>query len=109
MATYRASGARLKVPMLLAVLAESLLHADLPDRAWTAVNEGINLAESSADRLWLPELYRLKAACMQSRGEPWASCETELMKAVSIAGTQGSVALEDRAKRSINAQDGLSI
>lgn len=103
---YRASGAALKVPKLLGVLTESLLHAELPERAWNTVNEGIHLAESGTDQMWLAELYRLKAACIKSRGGAWAESENELKKAVTIAEAQGTVALKSRAENNLSEPDG---
>ncbi len=94
---YRASGAKLKVPIQLCILAESFLHAALPDRAWEVVSEGISLAESGADQVWLVELYLLKSTCLRARGGSQDECEQALAHAVKIARSQGSVGLERRA------------
>ena len=84
----RAQGRR---PYYLSLLAETLMAAGNRDRAASAVDAAVAMAEQRRDVWWLPELLRLK-----SELEPPRARDRLLRRALETARAQRSRALEER-------------
>jgi DNA-binding winged helix-turn-helix (wHTH) protein len=117
LAAYRATGARLFSTHMLAFLAEIRLRTGAFDQGLAAVDEALALAESTLDRSYWPELWRLKgelllaaaarpdAAVSKRRPVPSNSRHTDaercLSRALELAHEYAAKALELRAATSL--------
>ena len=95
---YRATGAVLVVPYLLAQKAEALYLANRTSEALEAISEAEALVERFGDRHWCAELHRLRGVFLTALGADGAQIEAALSKAIRIAKEQESVSLEKRAE-----------
>jgi predicted ATPase len=122
LAAYRATGARLFVPFWLAALAEGYLAVGRIPQGLAVVTEALELSETTLDRFWHAELYRLygQLVCrrleraLKRRGEQaplvstgsrpsmFASAEECFEQALAVARHQGAHALELRAGMSLS-------
>jgi DNA-binding winged helix-turn-helix (wHTH) protein/tetratricopeptide (TPR) repeat protein len=66
-ALHTAGGTKLAKSMMLGLLAEACLRAARLKEGLTAVEEGLDLAQASLDRFYLPELWRLKGELLIAR------------------------------------------
>jgi predicted ATPase len=99
---YRATGAELWRPYLLALLAEAHGTIGEPEAGLTALAEALTLAETTGERWYESELYRLKGALLlqQSPGNS-TEAETCFQHAISIAQSQQAKSWELRATTSL--------
>jgi DNA-binding winged helix-turn-helix (wHTH) protein len=100
-AALASSRGRLFSTHILAFLAEAHLQSDAFDRGLAAVEEGLALAESTLDRTYGPELWRLKGELLSAR-TPRRPSEREearrcLVRAVALARELEAKPLELRA------------
>lgn len=95
---YRAAGATLYLPYILTLKAEALHRADRAAEALTAINEVEALIETSGERWWGAELYRLRGVLLAAldAGEPQA--EAAFGAAIRLARQQKSTSLARRAE-----------
>ncbi|MEY4576755.1 MAG: hypothetical protein RL701_1458, partial [Pseudomonadota bacterium] len=102
---FRGSGSGLTLVEMLAAFAEILRAARQFDDAWHAVTEGLAFSENGSERLYLSELYRLKAelrALHQDPGpEQLAHVEAELRAALAVAREQRARPLYARAAETL--------
>jgi DNA-binding winged helix-turn-helix (wHTH) protein/tetratricopeptide (TPR) repeat protein len=63
------NGAKLTKPVLLALLAEGSLHLGKLREALVNVNEGLYLTQTTLDRFYEPELWRLKGELLLARSK----------------------------------------
>src|SRR5262249_20132602 len=99
---YRATGSGMLRPYFLALLAEA--HGTLrePEPGLTALAEALTLAETTGERLYEPELYRLKGELLLQRSlDHQAEAESCFQHALKIAGAQQGKSLELRAATSL--------
>ena len=61
---YRAAGARLYMPYILALKAEALHRADRAAEALSTISEAEALIETSGERWWCAEVYRLRGVLL---------------------------------------------
>src|SRR5262249_1180880 len=99
---YRATGAEIARPYYLAFLAEAHRTLREPEAGLTALAEALTLAETTEERWYEAELYRLKGELLlqQSSGNSPAA-ETCFQQAISIAQNQQAKSLELRAAASL--------
>jgi predicted ATPase len=95
---YRATGAVLAVPYLLAQKAEALYLANRASQALEAISEAEALVERFGDRHWCAELHRLRGIFLTALGADGAQIEAAFNKAIGIAKEQKSVSLANRAE-----------
>jgi hypothetical protein len=75
------------------------LHlADRTSEALEAIREAEALVESSEERWWSAELYRLRGVFLTAMGADETQIEASFCAAISTAKEQKSVSLEKRAE-----------
>ena len=95
---WRATGAMVGVPYLLALKAEALHLADRTSEALEAINEAEALAERFEQPFWSAELHRLRGVFLTAIGADETQIEASFCEAIRIAKEQKSVSLEKRAE-----------
>ena len=102
MADYRAQGAVLTYPYMLAMLAESYGQIGDIDKGLAAIHEALELAHAHDERWWEAELYRLQAELRLQQHEPdITQAIADLQQALTIARRQEAKSLELRAATSL--------
>ncbi len=96
LASYRASGAALAVPILHAWLAEASLEAGRPGEGLVLADEGLSHAAATGSALMEPELLRLQALLLVRKG-PEAAAEAAFVGAIESAQRGGAGLHELRA------------
>jgi predicted ATPase len=97
---WRATGSKICVPYWLALKAEALHLADRTSEALEAIREAEALAESSEERWWSAELYRLRGVFLTAMSAEETQIEASFCEAIRIATEQKSVSLARRAEAS---------
>lgn len=103
LAAAKATGARIGLPHMLALLAEARGRRGDPARGLQLVAEALSLAQTTGERHYEAELYRLRGVLLQD-APPQGGAETPeacLRRAVELARAQGAVSLELRASVSL--------
>jgi DNA-binding winged helix-turn-helix (wHTH) protein/predicted ATPase len=108
LSAYQTMGVRLFYTYILAVLAEARLRIGEIGAGLAAVDDGLRAAETTLDRCWWPELWRLKGELLlaESAGGVAAdsqrqAAEQSLRCALDMARKDGAKALELRAATSL--------
>ena len=103
LAEIKAFGRLMSRSFLLGLLAEAHRAAGHVDQALAAVEEGLAVAETTNERFWEAELYRLRGELLLERSpEAVGEAEPWLRRAVEVAGGQGAVVLRRRAEESLS-------
>jgi predicted ATPase len=100
---HRGIGAELLRPYFLALLAD--VHGTLgePEAGLTALAEALTLAETTGERWYESEIYRLKGALLlQQNSDHQAEAENCFQQAITIAQSQQAKSLELRAVMSLS-------
>ena len=116
-AAHSKTGARLFTTYILAFLAEAHLRAGTFEAGLEAANKGLAVAESTLDRSYWPELWRIKGELLlasvprttrrpgRSRAAApdarWQDAEQCLLRAVQVARESEAKSLELRAATSL--------
>ncbi|MFN8642269.1 MAG: hypothetical protein U0802_11660 [Candidatus Binatia bacterium] len=101
-ASYAGTGGRVFSSWILAYLAEGYLIAGDAGAGLGAVDEGLRIAETTDDRVYWPELWRLKGELLLAPGvRSRAEAETCFRRAIEVARAQEARALELRAATSL--------
>jgi predicted ATPase len=105
----RATGARLRQPYYLALLAEACGKADRTEEGLTLLTEALKVANNTGERWWEAELHRLKGELLvrQTVGDIGRTplhreAETCFRRALDIARRQQAKSLELRAAMSLS-------
>jgi TOMM system kinase/cyclase fusion protein len=99
---WRVTGAEIGRPHYLALLAEAHSVIGQPEAGLTVLTEALTLAETTGDRWYDPELYRLKGELLlQQNSDNQAEAENCFHHALDIARNQQAKSLELRAARSL--------
>jgi predicted ATPase len=102
MMDYRATGAEVGRPYFLALLADVHGITGQPAAGLTVLAEALTLAETTGERWYDPELYRLKGELLlQQSSENHLEAETCFQQAIAIAQNQQAKSLELRAATSL--------
>jgi predicted ATPase len=100
--TYRATGSELLRPYFLALLAEAHGTIGKPEAGLTVLAEALMLMDTTDERVWEPELYRLKGTLLlQQSSDNHLEAETCFQQAISIARSQQAKSFELRAATSL--------
>src|SRR5262249_17786699 len=100
--TYRATGAELGRPFFLALLAEAYGIMGQPEAGLTMLTEALTLVDTTGERWYEAELYRLKGALLlQQSSDNHAEAETCFQHAISIAQSQQAKSFELRTATSL--------
>jgi predicted ATPase/class 3 adenylate cyclase len=99
---YRATGAVVFQPYWLVLLAEAHGMRGQPEAGLTVLTEALALVDTTGERWYEPELYRLKGTLLlQQNAANQAEAETCFQQAISIAQNQQAKSLELRAATSL--------
>ena len=99
---HRATGAELWRPYFLALLAEAHGIQGEPETGLTALTEALTLVDTTGERWYEPELYRLKGELLlQQSSDNQPKAETCFHKAIAIAQSQHAKSWELRAATSL--------
>jgi predicted ATPase len=95
---YQATGAEILRPYSLALLAEAHGIMRQPEAGLTVLTEALTLVDTTGERVWEPELYRLKGELLlQQSSDNQAEAETCFHHALDIARNQQAKSWELRA------------
>jgi DNA-binding winged helix-turn-helix (wHTH) protein/predicted ATPase len=100
-ATFKASGARLRLPYYLGLLAQVCSRAGRADDGLAAVDEGMAASREHNERWWDAELHRVRGELLLAGGADEDEAEAAYLRALEIARTQQARALELRAATSL--------
>jgi class 3 adenylate cyclase/predicted ATPase len=102
LAAYRVTGAELGQPRSLALLAEAYGIMGQPEGGLTALTEALTLVDTTGERWYAPELYRLKGALLlQQSSVNTTEAETCFHQAITIARAQQAKSFELRIATSL--------
>jgi len=98
---FRASGARLRLPYYLGLLADVCCRAGRAADGLAAVDEGLAEARSNSERWWDAELHRLRGDLRLADGAAPEEAAVAYRRSGEIARSFGAKALELRAATSL--------
>jgi DNA-binding SARP family transcriptional activator/predicted ATPase len=98
---FKASGARLRLPYYLSLLAQVIGKAGQITEALDIVDEALSEARTHNERFWDGELHRLRGELQLASGEGADKVEAELLRSVEIAKSKQARSLELRATMSL--------
>jgi predicted ATPase len=99
---HRATGAELGRPYWLMLLAEAHGIMRQPEAGLTVLTEALALVDTTGERWYEPELYRLKGVLLlQQSSDNHAEAETCFQRSISIAQSQQAKSWELRAATSL--------
>jgi predicted ATPase len=99
---WRATGAELVQPYFLALLAEAYGIMGQPEAGLPVLTEALALVETTGERWYEPELYRLKGELLlQQASDNQTEAESSFHHALAIARNQQAKSLELRAATSL--------
>ena len=99
---YRATGAETLRPYFLALLAEAHGTLGEPEEGLKVLTEALNLANTTGERRYEPELYRLKGALLlQQSSDNHTEAEACFHHALDIARNQQAKSFELRTATSL--------
>ena len=94
---FKATGARVRLPYYLGLLAQVCGLADWPEDGLAVIEEALAQSRGSNERCWDPELHRIRGELMVASGQDTRDAEAAVTRAVTLARRQHSRALELRA------------
>jgi predicted ATPase len=98
---YLSTGAMVRKPFYLALLAEPNAKIGMIEEGFTALDEALAAALRSGERWWESELHRLKGELLLVRGTAGDEAEACFRQAVEIAREQSAKSLVLRAATSL--------
>jgi predicted ATPase len=99
----RPTGAEINWSYFLALLAEAYETIGEPEAGLTALAEALTLVDTTGERWYEPELYRLKGELLlQQNSDNQADAENCFQQAIAIAQHQQAKSLELRAAMSLS-------
>jgi predicted ATPase len=99
---YRATGAEIGRPRYLTLLAEAYGTMGQPEAGLTALTEALTLADTTGERWYESEIYRLKGELLlQQSADNQVEAESCFAQAITIAQNQQAKSLELRAATSL--------
>jgi predicted ATPase len=102
LSAFQATGAEHLRPYFLALLAEVYGIMGQPEAGLTVLKDALALVDTTGERVWEPELYRLKGALLlQWSSDNHVAAKPCFHHAIAIAQTQQAKAWEVRATTSL--------
>jgi predicted ATPase len=98
---FQASGARLRLPYYLWLLAQVYAQAESLDEALAAIDEGMAESRATNERWWDAELHQLRGELLLARDSGEEEIDRALLRAKEIAEAQEAKSLELRAATSL--------
>jgi predicted ATPase len=99
--TLRATGARLRRPYYLALLAEACVKAGEAEEGMSLLDEALTAMRATGERYYEAELHRLKGSLLLARGEDENQAERSFGRAMEVSRQQGTRSLELRTATSL--------
>ena len=99
--SFKETGARLRLPYYLALLADAHLRKGESEAGLDIVEEALARGRETNERWWDAELHRLRAELLRASGVDEAEAEGALRRALEIARGQQAKSLELRAARAL--------
>jgi predicted ATPase len=100
-AAFTSTGARLRLPYYLGLLARVCGRAGRAEDGLAAIDEGMAASRAHNERWWDAELHRLRGELLLSSGVEASEAEAAYLRAIEIARAQQARALELRAITSL--------
>ena len=100
-ADFKASGARLRLPYYLSLLALGYGKAGRAEEGLACIDEALSEARAHNERWWDAELHRMRGEFLLLHGADASDGEAALLRAISIARSQQARSLELRATMSL--------
>ncbi|HMK73184.1 MAG TPA: hypothetical protein VK454_07580, partial [Myxococcaceae bacterium] len=100
-ASFQETGARLRLPYYLALLADAHLRAGQAEAGLAVVEEALSLGRETNERWWDAELHRLRGELLLAGGAEAAEAEAALTRSLEVARGQRTKSLELRAARAL--------
>ena len=101
LAAYRATGAEVRRPYYLALLAETYGKVGQPSQGLSVLTEALTMVDKTAEGWWEAELHRLKGELLLRRASPTEEVEACFRQALAVAQHQQARSLELRAAMSL--------
>jgi predicted ATPase len=98
---FKASGARLRLPYYLSLLAQVYGKAGRTEEGLACIDEALSEARTQNERWWDAELHRLRGELLLMHGADASDVEAAMLRAISIARSQRARSLELRATMSL--------
>jgi len=98
---FKASGARLRLPYYLALLAQAYGQAGRAEEGLATIDEALAFARTHNERWWDAELQRLRGELLLMHGADASDVEAAFLRAIDIARAQQARSLELRATTSL--------
>jgi DNA-binding SARP family transcriptional activator len=98
---FKASGARLRLPYYLSLLAQVCEKAERAEEGLACIDEALAEARTHNERWWDAELHRLRGELLLMHGADASDVEAALLRAIEIARSQQARSLELRATMSL--------
>ncbi len=98
---FKASGARLRLPYYLSLLAQVSGKAGLDEEGLAAIDEALAEARAHNERWWDAEVHRLRGELLLMRGADASDAEAAFLRAIEIAQAQQARSLQLRATMSL--------
>ncbi|MFL5664756.1 MAG: ATP-binding protein [Ktedonobacteraceae bacterium] len=100
-AAFTASGARLRLPYYLSLLAQVYGKAGRAEEGLASIDEAVAEARVHNERWWDAELHRLRGEFLLMGGADASDAEAAFLHAIAIARSQQARSLELRATMSL--------
>jgi DNA-binding SARP family transcriptional activator len=97
--SFKETGARLRLPYYLALLADAHLRAEAAAAGLDVIEEALSHSRETNERWWDAELHRLRAELLLAAGTDPDEAAAALRRALEIARRQEARSLELRAAR----------
>jgi predicted ATPase len=100
-AAFKASGARVRLPYYLSLLAHVYEKAGRAEEGLASIDEALSEARAHNERWWDAELHRLRGELLRVAGADASDVEEAIRRAILIARSQQARSLELRATMSL--------
>ncbi len=98
---FKASGARLRLPYYLSLLAHACGKAGRTAEGLASIDEALAEARTHNERWWDAEIHRLRGRLLLMHGADTSDAEAAFLRAIEIARSQQTRLLELRATTSL--------
>jgi len=98
---FKASGARLRLPYYLSLLAHVCGKAGRAEEGLVSIDEALAEARTHNERWWDAELHRLRGELLLMQGAEASDVEAAILRSIEIARLQQARSLELRATMSL--------
>ncbi len=98
---FTATGARLRLPYYLSLVARACQRAHRLTEGLAVVDEAMRESLQNNERWWIPELHRVRGDLLLAQGVDTADVEVAYRQALAVAQAQRASPLEARAETSL--------